>query len=153
MILINREVSEYLIAVHNCLAFLLIIVTMVTDIFIFTPPLLPEVYSEQFYHLNLIRFFPQNRPFFGQFDTVLAGGQWVTFSECLKLCFYQLRYVWGNCWAICKCLSQKQKITALSLMLRFFLRFRQTSLAPCIRSNFWTRGPFGGLKKRKIIRI
>ena len=90
---------------------------------------------------------------FGQLDTVLAGGPWVTFSECLKLCSYQFRLGWGNCWAICKCLSQKQKITAKSSMLRFFLRSRQTSWAPCIWSNFWTRGPFEGLKKKKIIRI
>ena len=46
---------------------------------------------------------------FGQNATVLAEGQWVTFSECLKLSSYQLRLVSGNSWAIWKCLSLKNK--------------------------------------------
>ena len=41
--------------------------------------------------------------------TVLAEGQWVTFSECLKLFSQQLRLVSGNSWALWKCLSQKNK--------------------------------------------
>ena len=52
---------------------------------------------------------PKNGPDFGQNATVWAEGWWVTFSECLKLCSYQLRLVSGNFWAFCKCLSPKTK--------------------------------------------
>ena len=56
-----------------------------------------------------IELFLQNGPDFGQNATVSTEGQWVTFSECLKLCSFQLRLVSGNFWAICKCLSPKIK--------------------------------------------
>ena len=53
--------------------------------------------------------FSPRRPDFGKNATVLAEGQWSTFSECFKLCSFQLRLVSGNYWAICKCLSSKTK--------------------------------------------
>ena len=56
-----------------------------------------------------IGLFSQNGPDFGQNATVSAEGQWSTFSECFKLCSFQLRLVSGNYWAICKCLSSKTK--------------------------------------------
>ena len=56
-----------------------------------------------------IELFLQNGPDFGPNATVSAEGQWVTFSECLKLCSFQLRLVSGNFWAICRCLSPKIK--------------------------------------------
>ena len=56
-----------------------------------------------------IGLFSQNGHGFRPNATVLAEGQWVTFSECLKLCSFQLRLVSGNSWAICKCLWPKTK--------------------------------------------
>ena len=53
--------------------------------------------------------FSSKWPDFGQNATVSTEGQWVTFSECLKLCSFQLRLVSGNFWAIYRCLSPKIK--------------------------------------------
>ena len=51
----------------------------------------------------------QNRLIFWSNATVLAEGQWVTFSECLKLSSNQLRLVSGNSWTICRCLGSSTK--------------------------------------------